>query len=94
MTTAASAITATQFVPKGSSSVILLGTQGCHLCDTAEGLLQRVSAARSLHWEYRDIALDDELVNRYGERIPVLLLSDGRELSWPFSLLDILTLAK
>ena len=73
--------------------LILLGTRGCHLCDKAEALLRHVSAARSLQWEYRDIALDEALVSRYGERIPVLLLSDGRELGWPFSLLDILKLA-
>jgi hypothetical protein len=79
---------------KELATLVLLGTQGCHLCDTAEGLLKQASAARALQWECRDIALDDELVNRYGERIPVLLLSDGRELGWPFSLLDILSLAK
>jgi hypothetical protein len=72
------------------SPLILLGTQGCHLCDKAEGLLQQAAAARSLHWEYRDIALDEALVSRYGERIPVLLLPDGQEMGWPFSLLDIL----
>lgn len=73
--------------------LILLGTRGCHLCDIAEALLRQAAAARSLQWEYRDIALDEALVSRYGERIPVLLLPDGRELGWPFSLLDILTLA-
>lgn len=73
--------------------LILLGTPGCHLCDAAESLLRQASAARSLQWEYRDIALDEGLVSRYGERIPVLLLQDGRELGWPFSLLDILKLA-
>jgi hypothetical protein len=73
--------------------LILLGTRGCHLCDDAEALLRQVAVARSLQWEYRDIALDEALVCRYGERIPVLLLPDGRELGWPFSLLDILKLA-
>ncbi len=77
----------------GSAALVLLGTRGCHLCDQAEALLRQASAARSLHWEYRDIALDEALVSRYGERIPVLLLPDGRELGWPFSLLDILKLA-
>lgn len=73
--------------------LILLGTSGCHLCDKAEALLRQAAAARSLQWEYRDIALDEALVSRYGERIPVLLLPDGRELGWPFSLLDILKLS-
>ncbi|WP_022956023.1 glutaredoxin family protein [Perlucidibaca piscinae] len=71
----------------------LLGTRGCHLCDEAEALLRRAGAARRLVWQYRDIALDETLVQRYGERIPVLLNAEGRELGWPFSLLDILRLA-
>lgn len=70
----------------------LYGTQGCHLCDEAELLLQKAAAARRLEWQYVDIALDDALVSRYGERIPVLIAPDGRELGWPFSLLDILRL--
>lgn len=68
----------------------LYGTQGCHLCDEAELLLQKAAAARRIEWRYVDIALDDALVASYGERIPVLLADDGRELGWPFSLLDIL----
>ena len=71
----------------------LYGTRGCHLCDVAEGLLRQASAARALDWVYVDIALDDALVAAYGERIPVLRHADGRELGWPFSLLDILRLA-
>jgi thiol-disulfide isomerase/thioredoxin len=73
--------------------LMLLGTSGCHLCDQAEQLLQQAAAARALQWEYRDIALDEQLVERYGMKIPVLLADDGRELAWPFSLLDILRLA-
>lgn len=69
----------------------LYGTRGCHLCDVAEALLRQVSAARPLDWTYVDIALDEALVASHGERIPVLRReSDGRELGWPFSLLDML----
>ena len=70
----------------------LLGTQGCHLCDEAELLLHKAASARRIEWQYVDIALDDDLVSAYGERIPVLRTDDGRELGWPFSLLDILQL--
>lgn len=71
----------------------LYGTPGCHLCDQAEALLRQAAAARPLAWRYVDIALDDALVARYGTRIPVLVTGEGRELGWPFSLLDILRLA-
>lgn len=71
----------------------LYGTTGCHLCDQAEALLKQVAAARKLEWRYVDIALDEALVEKYGTRIPVLLTPQGRELGWPFSLLDILSAA-
>lgn len=71
-------------------ALILLGTQGCHLCDKAETLLRQAASARALAWTYQDIALNDALVDKYGQHIPVLLLPDGQELNWPFSLLDIL----
>lgn len=70
----------------------LYGTTGCHLCDAAEALLAKAQRARALQWQYVDIALDEALVQRYGPRIPVLRAADGRELGWPFSLLDVLRL--
>ena len=73
------------------SPLVLLGTSGCHLCDRAEVLLTQAASARAFTWRYHDIALEDALVSQYGERIPVLLLPDGRVLYWPFSLLDILS---
>lgn len=72
--------------------LFLYGTQGCHLCDKAEALLQTVAKARALEWTYVDIALDNALISRYGARIPIVINSNGRELGWPFSLLDILKL--
>jgi glutaredoxin len=69
-------------------TVELYGTSGCHLCDDAERLLAHASAALRLDWTYIDIALDDELVARYGTRIPILRINH-HELNWPFSLLDI-----
>lgn len=72
-------------------AIELLGTRGCHLCDEAEKLLQAAARARRLEWRYLDVAEDDALLARYGERIPVLR-TDARELNWPFGLLDLLRL--
>lgn len=59
----------------------LYGTEFCHLCDEAEALLRGLGIAA----EYIDIADDDELIERYGVRIPVLRRCDnGAELGWPF----------
>ena len=67
-------------------TVQLLTTAGCHLCEEAQALVQR--AAPSVSLELVDIADDDDLIERYGTRIPVLRQGD-RELAWPFSLLDV-----
>lgn len=67
----------------------LYGTKGCHLCDEAEVLLAQAQMAVVFQWQYIDIALDDNLVKKYGIRIPVLEKETGQVLDWPFSLLDV-----
>lgn len=64
----------------------LLTTTGCHLCDQARELVHM--AAPRVELVSVDIAEDDVLIEEYGQRIPVLRLG-GRELGWPFSLLDV-----
>jgi len=56
-------------------SLVLYGRPGCHLCDEARVVLQRVGHP----FEEVDIEGDDELLARYLERIPVIAL-DGTEL--------------
>ena len=67
----------------------LLTTAGCHLCDQALEVIRR--AAPALELTLVDIAEDDALIEQYGEKIPVVRLA-GRELCWPFGLLDVRTL--
>jgi glutaredoxin len=57
----------------------LYGKPGCHLCDDALAVLERVRAERPFALERVDITLDPALNRRYGERIPVVEL-DGEEL--------------
>jgi glutaredoxin len=63
----------------GVSLVTLYGKPGCHLCDDARELVQRVRADHPFELEEVDVSLDPELDREYGERIPVLEL-DGEEL--------------
>lgn len=64
---------------------LLYGTAGCHLCEEAEALLAGWFPHPRRALQHQDIAESDELVARYGIRIPVLLrLADGAELGWPF----------
>lgn len=65
--------------------ITLYTTQGCHLCDEAEHILAQVQPSiASLSIQYQEIGDDDELVARYGIRIPVIAKEDGEELGWPF----------
>ena len=56
--------------------LVLYTRPGCHLCDDARTVLQRIGHP----FEEVDIDSDDELLRRYLERIPVVAL-DGRDLS-------------
>jgi len=53
----------------------LYGRPGCHLCDDARVVLERVGEP----FDEVDITIDDALHARYLERIPVVVL-DGVEL--------------
>ncbi len=56
------------------SRVTLLGRPGCHLCDDARAVLDRVGEP----YVVVDIEGDDALFKRYLERIPVVVV-DGAE---------------
>ncbi len=59
--------------------ILLYHTDGCHLCEQAEALLQQLGVA----FERSDIIHDERLRATYGWRIPVIA-SAGGELDWPF----------
>jgi glutathione S-transferase len=59
--------------------VTLYGRPGCHLCDEARLVLQRIRATHPFRLEEIDIESDDILFKRYLERIPVIAL-EGEEL--------------
>ena len=67
-------------------------TSQCHLCELAEALLVSTPMPEPIPVDVVDIALSEELVERYGTRIPVLRRNDtGAELDWPFTRDQLLT---
>ncbi|MBN9605404.1 MAG: glutaredoxin family protein [Actinomycetales bacterium] len=61
----------------------LLGRPGCHLCDEARTVVERVLADHpGLALEERSIDDDPELQDRYAEEIPVLLIDDRVHTIW------------
>ncbi len=53
-------------------SVVLYSARGCHLCDAARRVLERVRDDVPFRLEEVDITGDAELERRYRERIPVV----------------------
>lgn len=67
------------------ANYVLYSTLGCHLCEQAETILASLSKHYALAWRTVDIADSDELIDRYGLRIPVLKhAATGSEIGWPF----------
>jgi hypothetical protein len=60
------------------TEVVLYGKAGCCLCDEARAVVDEVHAQRQFDLSEVDVSLDPVLHNRYGERIPVLVV-DGVE---------------
>jgi len=59
--------------------VTLYGKAGCHLCEEARAVVERVRARHPFELREVDVTLDPNLFREYGERIPVLAV-DGEEL--------------
>lgn len=66
--------------------LLLYTTLGCHLCETAEQLMMPALNAQGYQLEKVEISESDELMARYGTRIPVIRRPQRQdELDWPFS---------
>ncbi len=58
--------------------VILYTKPGCHLCEMAESIVADVCAQRGVGWASINILDDPELIDKYGEQIPVTFV-DGKQ---------------
>lgn len=71
--------------------LVLYATSGCHLCEQAAELIR---GAVAVPFRTVEIADDENLIKRYGVRIPVLCrLDTGEELGWPFKAASVRRLA-
>lgn len=61
--------------------VVLLGRDGCHLCEEAQVVVAAVCGESGTAWS--QVRLEDrpDLTDEYADKVPVLFL-DGRELSY------------
>lgn len=62
----------------GAARITLYGRQGCHLCDEARAVVERVCADTGEEYVEVDIDTDPELVRRFNDEVPVTFV-DGRQ---------------
>jgi hypothetical protein len=62
--------------------ITLLGKPGCHLCDDARSVIERVAGELGVPWEERDITASSDDLDKYGEMIPVTLIDGVQHDFW------------
>ena len=68
--------------PPGASRVRLYSKPGCHLCDDARAVVARVCEDLGVGWDEVDILCSAELVERFGEMIPVTFVDGAQHDFW------------
>ena len=58
--------------------VTLITRVGCHLCEDASTLLQKLRAELGFGYDELDVDTDRDRRNEYSDRVPVILI-DGKE---------------
>jgi glutaredoxin len=61
--------------------VTVLTKPGCHLCEDACRAVERIAAESGVGWCEHDISDDPDLVSRWAEYVPVILV-DGQVHDW------------
>ncbi|MPV38239.1 glutaredoxin family protein [Georgenia subflava] len=62
--------------------VVLYGRAGCHLCDQARTMLQRMETETGEAFTEVDIDTDDALREQYGELVPVVTVDGVQQGYW------------
>jgi glutaredoxin len=66
----------------GVNRVRLLSKPGCHLCEDAEAVVASVCAEVGATFEVVDVTQDCELLEKYGEQIPVTFVDGAQHDFW------------
>jgi glutaredoxin len=65
--------------------ITLLAKPGCHLCDDARAVIERVAADLGVGYTERDITASAEDMAEYWDKIPVTLVDDVQIDFWRVS---------
>jgi hypothetical protein len=69
----------------GSDRVLLLSRPGCHLCDEARSVIERVTAELGVAWAERDITASPADLAEYSDMIPVTFVDGVQHDFWRVS---------
>jgi hypothetical protein len=72
-------------LPGDPVRVVLFSRPGCHLCDTARGVVERVTAQFGERYAERDITLDPADLRAYADSIPVVTVDGVQVDFWRIS---------
>ncbi|MFF0090290.1 glutaredoxin family protein [Streptomyces canus] len=62
--------------------VTLIRKPGCHLCDDAQSVIEKVCGDLGVPWERKSIDEDPQLHDQYWEQIPVVLVDGEQHTFW------------
>ena len=65
--------------------VTLLSRPGCHLCEEARAVIERVAGELGVPWTERDITASPDDLARYWEMIPVTFIDGVQHDYWRVS---------
>jgi glutaredoxin len=65
-----------------TKTVTLIVKPGCHLCDDARAVIEKVAAETGAAVAEQDITQDAQLYDRYWEQIPVVLIDGEQHTFW------------
>jgi Glutaredoxin-like domain (DUF836) len=65
--------------------ITLLSRPGCHLCDEARSVIERVAADVGVGFEERDVTLSADDLGQYSEMIPVTFVDGVQHDFWRVS---------
>ncbi len=65
-----------------SARVLLYSKPGCHLCEDARAIIERVCAEVGTSYDEVDITTSAALMAEYGEQIPVTVVDGAQHDFW------------
>jgi hypothetical protein len=71
--------------PGSGHEITLLSRPGCHLCDEARAVIERVAGDLGVRWSERDITRSDEDLREYSDMIPVTFIDGVQHDYWRVS---------